>query len=56
MKRLVLVLTVLAATLTIRANEIPLLIELDLRSGALPAGVSASGAVVVGQLTTGGGF
>jgi uncharacterized membrane protein len=56
MKRLLLVLTVLAGTVTVQADDKPLLIELALRDGALPAGVSASGAVVVGQLTSGGGF
>jgi probable HAF family extracellular repeat protein len=55
-KQLVLLLTVLAATLTVQGNDTPLMIELDRRSGALAVGVSATGAVVVGDMDGGGGF
>jgi len=48
--RLILVLTVFAATLTVRANDTPLLIELEPRTRLFPAGVSAAGAVLVGAL------
>lgn len=51
-----LLLAVLGATLTVQANDTPLMIELDRRSGAFAAGVSASGAVVVGTVDGGSGF
>ena len=54
--RWILVLTVFAATLTVRANDTPLLIELEPRTRLFPAGVSAAGAVLVGALDGGGGF
>ena len=54
--RLLLAVMLLAPTLTARASDKAVLIELEQRSAALPAGVSASGAVVVGALGTGGGF
>ena len=54
-KRLLLVLTLFAAALTVQANDTPLLIEFNSRDGALSAGVSASG-TVVGNLATGGAF
>ena len=41
--RWILVLTVFAATLTVRANDTPLLIELEPRTRLFPAGVSAAG-------------
>ena len=53
---LLLSMLLLVPALTARASDKPLLIELEQRSGALPGGVSASGAVVVGGLATGGGF
>jgi len=55
-KRLLLLIVLLAPAFSAGANDKPLLIELSQRSGALPAGVSASGAVVVGSLATVGGF
>ncbi len=54
--RLLLAVLLLTPTLTARANDKTLLIELEQRSGALPASVSASGAVVVGGFGGGGGF
>ncbi len=53
---LILALLLLAPTWSGDANDKAVLIELDLRSGAQPLGVSAGGAVVVGGLGTGGGF
>jgi hypothetical protein len=50
------VVLMLASTFGIRASDTPLLIELDRRSGALAAAVSASGAVVVGNMDGGGEF
>jgi probable HAF family extracellular repeat protein len=47
---------VLASTFGMRADERTLLIELESRSGSLPTGVSASGAVVSGGFDNGGGF
>ena len=49
-------LLLLLPTLTVRAADQNLLIYLEARSTAFPNGVSASGAVVVGGLGTGGGF
>ena len=46
----------LATTFSTRADDQPLLIELDARSGALASAVSASGSVVVGGLDGGGAF
>ena len=46
----------LAPAFAARASDKALLIELEQRSGALPGGVSASGAVVAGGLSSGGGF
>jgi probable HAF family extracellular repeat protein len=54
--RLLLVAMLVAPTLTARARDQPLLIELEQRSEALPGGVSAAGAVVVGGFNSGGGF
>ena len=53
MKRLLLAVMLLVPALTARASDKTLLIELEQRSGALPGGVSASGAVVVGALRHG---
>jgi probable HAF family extracellular repeat protein len=50
------VVLVLASTFRIGADEKTLLIELESRSGSLPTGVSASGAVVSGGFDNGGGF
>ena len=55
-KRLILSLLLLAATLTVRASDKAMLIEMEQRSDALPNGVSATGAVVVGSRNSGGGF
>jgi probable HAF family extracellular repeat protein len=46
----------LVPALAARAADKPLLIELEPRSGALPGAVSASGAVVAGGFSSGGGF
>jgi len=46
---------VLASTFGMRADDRTLLIELESRSGALPSGVSASGAVVSGGFDNGAG-
>ena len=46
----------LATTFPPRADDQALLIELDARSGALAAAVSASGSVVVGGLADGGAY
>jgi probable HAF family extracellular repeat protein len=54
--RLILALLLMAPTLTARADDKALLIELERRSEALPTGVSASGEVVVGGFETSGGF
>ena len=54
--RLLLLIVLLVPAFAARASDKPLLIELSQRSGALPSGMSASGAVVVGALATGGGF
>jgi len=54
--RWVLSMMLLAPAVTARASDKALLIELDQKTGALPASVSASGAVVVGGLATIGGF
>jgi probable HAF family extracellular repeat protein len=54
--RLLLAMLLLAPTLTARTSDQTLLMELDPRSGALPSGVSAGGAVVVGAFDRGGGF
>jgi hypothetical protein len=51
------IILVSASTFGIRADEKAILIELEPRSEALPAGVSASGAVVAGGFSDGnGGF
>jgi len=55
-KRMFVTLLLLVPTLTVRAADQTLLIELERSSSAYPNGVSASGAVVVGGLGTGGGF
>ena len=54
--RLLLSMMLLVPAFTARASDKALLIELEQRSGALPNAVSASGAVVVGPLSTVGGF
>lgn len=46
----------LTPAVAVRAGDKALLIELEQKSGALPGGVSASGALVVGGLSTAGGF
>ena len=53
---LILVLLLLATTWPGEASDKATLILLDLKSGAQPSGVSAGGAVVVGGLSTLGGF
>jgi len=55
-KRMFVTLLLLVPTLMVSADDQTLLIELELRSEAFPGAVSASGAVVVGGLGTGGGF
>jgi probable HAF family extracellular repeat protein len=55
-RRLILTLLVLVPTLTGRASDKTLLIELEPRTRLFPAGVSATGAVLVGTLDGGGGF
>ena len=55
-KRLILLLTLLAATLSVRANDTPLLIELDRRAEALVAAVNANATTVVGSFDGPGGF
>ena len=55
-KRLILVLTLLAATLTVRANDTPLLIELDRRSEALVAAVNATGRAFLSHTRLDGRF
>jgi probable HAF family extracellular repeat protein len=55
-KRSIVTLVLVASALTARARENTLLIELELRSSALPEAVSASGAVVVGGFDSGGAF
>ena len=55
-KRVILSLLLLVPAFAVRASDKALLIELDPRSAALPAGVSASGAVVAGSLAGIGGF
>ena len=56
MKRVFVTLLLLVPALTVRAGDQNLLIYLEERSTAFPNGVSASGAVVVGGLGSGGGF
>jgi probable HAF family extracellular repeat protein len=46
----------LMVTFRLEADDKTMLIELDQRSGALPTGVSASGAILVGGLDSGGAF
>lgn len=53
---LILALLLLAPTWSGEASDKTVLIEFELKSGAQPLSVSAGGAVVVGGLTTGGGF
>jgi hypothetical protein len=53
---LILALLLLAPTWSGEASDETVLIEFELKSGAQPLSVSAGGAVVVGGLTTGGGF
>jgi probable HAF family extracellular repeat protein len=53
---LILALLLLAPRWSGEASDKTVLIEFDLRSTALPASVSAGGAVVVGSLQVGGGF
>ena len=55
-RRLVLAVLVVVPTLTARASDKALLIELDPRTRLFPSGVSATGAIVVGTLDGGGGF
>lgn len=55
-KQLILVLTLFVATPTVRANDTPLLIELDRRSAALVAAVNATGTTIVGTLDGGESF
>ena len=55
-KKVLLAAMLLAPALTAGASDKTMLIELDPRSGALPEGVSAGGAVVVGGSAQGGGF
>jgi probable HAF family extracellular repeat protein len=55
-RQLLLSMMMLAPALTARASDQALLIELEQDSDALPSSVSASGAVVVGGLSSGGGF
>jgi len=55
-KRLILVLALSAATLSVRASDKTLLIEIEPRTRLFPASVSATGAVLVGTLDGGGGF
>ena len=55
-RRMFVTLLLLAPALTVRAGDQTLLIELEQTSHAYPSAVSASGAVVVGSLGTGGGF
>jgi len=54
--RVMLVLTLSAATMSVRASDKTLLIELEPRTRLFPASVSATGAVLVGTLDGGGGF
>ena len=54
--RLILAAALVAPTLTVRADDKTLLIELERRSAPLPGSVSASGSVVVGSFDEGGGF
>jgi probable HAF family extracellular repeat protein len=54
--RVLLWMLLLVPAFTARASDKPLLIELEQRSDGLPASVSASGAVVAGGISTGGGF
>jgi probable HAF family extracellular repeat protein len=54
--RLALVLTLSAITLTVQANDTPLLIELELRGSPLPVAVTGNGAMIVGSFDGGGGF
>ncbi len=53
---LILALLLLAPMVSGEASDKTVLIEFDLKSGAQPLSVSAGGAVVVGGLSTGGGF
>jgi uncharacterized membrane protein len=53
---LILALLLLAPTWSGEASDETVLIEFELKSGAQPLSVSAGGAVVVGGLTTSGGF
>ena len=55
-RELLLATLLLTPAVAVRASDKALLIELERTSGALPGGVSASGAVVVGGLSTAGGF
>ena len=55
-KRMFLTLLLLVPTLTIRAGDQTLLIDLERSPTLFRAAVSGSGAVVVGGLGTGGGF
>jgi probable HAF family extracellular repeat protein len=54
--RFIVAAALVAPTLTARADDKTLLIELERRSAALPGSVSASGSVVVGSFDEGGGF
>ena len=56
LKRVLVIVLLLAPAMTARAGDQNLLIYLEQRSAAQPNGVSASGAVVAGSLGTGGGF
>ncbi len=55
-RELLLALLLVVPTLTARASDGALLIELDPRTRLFPSGVSASGAILVGNLEAGGGF
>ena len=54
--RLALGLALFASALTVQANDKPLFIELDPRSQLFGSGVSATGAMVIGDGLNGGGF
>jgi probable HAF family extracellular repeat protein len=55
-RRLLLALLIVVPTLTGRASDKTLLIEIEPRTPLFPSAVSASGAIVVGTLGAGGGF
>jgi probable HAF family extracellular repeat protein len=55
-RRFIVAVALVVPTLTARADDKTLLIELERRSAALPGSVSASGSVVVGSFDEGGAF